>query len=59
MNHKEFYELVKSMRKAQRDYFRTRDLEILKKSKHLESMLDKEIKRVEDVTTQPEFNFSS
>lgn len=59
MNHKEFYELVKSMRKAQRDYFRTRDLDILKKSKHLESLLDKEIKRVEDVTNHPEFNFSS
>ena len=59
MNPKEFYELVKSMRKAQRDYFRTRDLEILKKSKHLESILDKEIKRVEEVTTQQEFNFSS
>jgi hypothetical protein len=59
MNHKEFYELVKLMRKAQRDYFRTRDLEILKYSKHLESLLDKEIKRVEEVTNHPEFNFLS
>jgi len=59
MNPKEFYELVKSMRKAQREYFRTRDIDVLKKSKHLESLIDKEIKRVEDKTTQPEFNFSS
>lgn len=59
MNPKEFYELVNSMRKAQRNYFRTRDLRILTYSKHLESLLDKEIKRVEEETNNPEFNFSS
>lgn len=57
MNPKEFYELVKKMRKAQRDYFRTRDLGILKYSKHLESLLDKEIKRVEDLVNHPVLEF--
>lgn len=57
MNSKEFYELVKSVRKAQKDYFRTRDFELLKQSKHLESILDKEIARVEELTTHPKLNF--
>lgn len=36
MNAKDFFHLVSSMRKAQRDYFRTRTTEALNKSKSLD-----------------------
>ena len=39
----DFYELVKSMRKAQKDYFRTRESVPLEDSKRLEKEVDKAI----------------
>lgn len=39
----EFYSLVKNMRAAQREFFRTRSKESLQKSKKLERHVDDEI----------------
>ena len=49
MNAREFYNLVVKMRKAQRDYFRTRSQRSLNESKQLEKLVDAEIKRVEQI----------
>lgn len=46
MNAREFYNLVVKMRKAQRDYFRTRSIRPLNESKRLEAQVDAEIERV-------------
>lgn len=48
MNAREFYDTVVQMRKAQRDYFRTRSQRSLNESKQLEKLVDAEIKRVEE-----------
>ena len=47
MTAREFYNLVVKMRKAQKDYFRTRLIRHLHESKEYEQMVDDEIKRVE------------
>ena len=52
MNAKEFYNAVVQMRKAQRDYFRTRSQRSLNESKYLEKLVDAEIKRVEQIQQQ-------
>lgn len=52
MNAREFYNLVVKMRKAQRDYFRTRSIRHLNESKELEVQVDAEIKRVEQIQQQ-------
>lgn len=44
----EFAELVGQMRAAQRLYFRTRDLNVLERSKDLERQVDAELKRMAD-----------
>ena len=43
MDYQEFTELVRDMRQAQRQYFKTRNPEILEKSKQLEKAVDSEI----------------
>ncbi len=48
MTHREFYDKVKAMRTAQRNYFRTRLDCYLKESKELERQIDNEIERVEE-----------
>lgn len=52
MTAKEFYNLVVRMRKAQRDYFRTRSQRALLESKEYEREVDAEIKRVEQIQRQ-------
>lgn len=52
MTAKEFYNLVVKMRKAQRDYFRTRSQRSLNESKQYEALVDAEIKRVETLLQQ-------
>ena len=47
MTPKEFYDKVKAMRKAQRNYFRCRTQANLEASKAIEREIDKEIERVE------------
>lgn len=49
MNAREFYLAVVKMRKAQRDYFRTRSQRALLESKDYEREVDAEIKRVEQI----------
>lgn len=46
MNSRTFFEKVALMREAQKDYFRTRSRDVLRKSKALESDIDREIERV-------------
>jgi hypothetical protein len=52
MNAREFYRAVVNMRKAQRDYFRTRSQRALLDSKEYEQQVDAEIKRVEQIQQQ-------
>lgn len=49
MNAKEFFDLVAQMRKAQKDYFKTRSAAYLEMSKGLERQVDAEIARVDKV----------
>lgn len=46
MTAKEFFDLVSEMRKNQKDYFKARASESLRKSKELEKQVDDEIERV-------------
>lgn len=49
MDSKAFYEAVKRMREAQKEYFKTRRPTDLKRSKELEKVIDTEIARVERI----------
>lgn len=49
MNARQFFEKVSLMREAQKEYFRTRSHDVLRKSKSLEAEIDAEIKRVRDL----------
>lgn len=51
MTNPDFIDLIKNMRSAQVEYFKTRTTDALKKSKKLERMVDREIKELE--TNQP------
>ena len=44
----EFYKLVEEMRNVQKEYFRTRDANILNESKRLEKAVDNAIKEHEE-----------
>lgn len=52
MTPKEFYENVKQLRLAQREYFATRSTKALAQSKTLEKVIDDEIERVERLLTE-------
>ena len=54
MTPKQFYSKVVELRKAQREYFRTRLPEALRKSKAIEAEIDAEIKRVENILAERE-----
>ena len=56
MNAKEFFGLVKEMRLQQKEYFKTRSSDVLKKSKALEKRVDDEISRVERILSEREKN---
>lgn len=56
MNAKEFFGLVKEMRLQQKEYFKTRSSDVLKKSKALEKRVDDEIARVERILSEREKN---
>ena len=49
MDKRQFFEKVALMRDAQKDYFRTRSHDALRKSKALEAEIDREIQRVRDL----------
>lgn len=46
MNAREFFNLVEQMRQNQKNYFKTRSTESLRKNKELEKQVDDEIARV-------------
>ena len=46
---KAFFDLVSYMRKAQKEYFKTRSSQALTKSKDLERQVDAEIDRANDI----------
>lgn len=52
MNAKEFYEAVRKMRHAQKDYFRCRTSANLSIAKGFERVVDAEIDRVEKITKE-------
>ena len=59
MNAREFYNAVKSMREAQKNYFKFRTKQFLEESKALEKTIDAEIKRVDRIEIdkqQPRLN---
>lgn len=49
MNAKQFFDKVVELRQAQREYFRTRMPDDLRKSKTIEAEIDREIKRVQQI----------
>lgn len=49
MNAKQFFDKVVELRATQREYFRTRLPEVLRKSKAIEAEIDREIKRVQQI----------
>ncbi len=70
MDKRVFFEKVALMREAQKEYFRTRSHDALRKSKALEAEIDREIQRVRDMgysalkpaqqsTLFPDFNVNS
>lgn len=53
MDAKTFFQKVVLMRKAQKDYFKTRSQTALRNSKALETEIDKEIERVNNIIGTP------
>ena len=49
MDAKAFFDLVALMRQYQKEYFRTRDKDVLIKSKNYEKLVDHEIDRVKTI----------
>lgn len=49
----EFIELVREMRNAQKEYFKTRSQTAMRNSKALETEVDKEIERVSNIINTP------
>ena len=56
MTAKDFFNLVEQMRKNQKDYFKTRSTESLRKSKELEKQVDDEIARVNKIICEKQPN---
>lgn len=52
MNPKQFFDKVVELRQAQREYFLTRLPDALRKSKAIETEIDKEIKRVQQIEAE-------
>lgn len=52
MDAKTFFEKVKRMREAKKDYFKTRSTRYLNESKRLEKEIDDEIKRVDTIIAE-------
>lgn len=62
MNPREFFDKVSLMRKAQKEYFRTRSSRALTDSRRLEKEIDTEIERANKVMTErlnPKMNFDN
>lgn len=57
MNAREFFDKVVEMRNAQKEYFKTKDKDVLKEAKTLEAEIDREIRRVELILKARESGF--
>lgn len=55
MNARDFFDLVREMREAQRSYFLTRSKDLLEKSKQLEREVDREISRVDAILREKQY----
>lgn len=53
MNNRQFFDRVVVMRKAQKEYFRTRSRSALERSKREEKLIDDEIARVQAIIGVP------
>lgn len=56
MNAREFFDLVRELRKAQKEYYQTLSSEAMYKAVKLERKVDDEIARVERVLSEREKN---
>lgn len=56
MTSREFFFLVSNMRRAQRDYFNTREQLDLRRARALEIEVDKEIDRVKQILMKSELD---
>ena len=56
MTAKDFFKLVEQMRQNQKDYFKTRSTESLRRSKELEKQVDDEIARVNKILSEKQMN---
>lgn len=52
MDSREFFDMVCRMRKAQKNYFKTRDNDVLIVSKSFEKTIDEEINRVNGILSK-------
>lgn len=59
MNSRDFFDMVCRMRKAQKNYFKTRDRDALNMSKEIERQVDEEINRVNTVLAKKGMPFIS
>lgn len=57
MNAREFFNKVVEMRNAQKEYFKTKDKDVLEEAKTLEAEIDREIRRVELILKARESGF--
>ena len=57
MELKEFVELVKKMREMQKEYFRTRSMNVLNQSKALERQVDNAIKTITETDNQLKLSY--
>ena len=59
MNSRYFFDTVCHMRKAQKNYFKTRDRDALNASKEIEKQVDEEINRVNGILAKKGMPFFS
>ena len=59
MNSRYFFDTVCRMRKAQKNYFKTRDRDALNVSKEIEKRVDEEINRVNGILAKKRMPFFS
>lgn len=59
MNSRDFFDMVCRMRKAQKNYFKTRDRDALNMSKEIEKQVDEEINRVNGILAKKGMPFIS
>lgn len=59
MNSRYFFDMVCRMRKAQKNYFKTRDRDALNVSKEIEKQIDEEINRVNGILAKKGMPFFS